>query len=528
MTTKHDVAIVGAGFAGMYLLHRLREAGFAAHVYEAADDVGGTWFWNRYPGARCDSESMQYSYSFSRELEQEWEWSERFATQPEILRYLSHVAERFDLRRDITFGATVASATSHAGGWTVELESGERVEAQHVVLATGCLSTSRTPDFPGLENFAGTVLHTGDWPHEPVDLAGRRIGVIGTGSSGVQAIPLLAAQAESLTVFQRTPNFTLPARNAPLDPVAVAEHKGRYPQLRDQQRRSATGTLRTVRPDSALDVDDDERASRYERGWRLGGNAIFESFDDLSVNAASNDTLAEFLRGKIREIVRDEQAVTALTAQDYPVGAKRICIGTDYYETYNRDNVALVDLRAEPIEAVTATGLRTSEGEYELDVLVLATGFDAMTGSILRIDVRGTDGRSLREDWSAGPHTYLGLAMHGYPNLFTVTGPGSPSVLGNVVVSIEQHVEWISEHLVHLRDHGLTRSEARLDDQERWVAQVNEVASQTLMTKAASWYMGANVPGKPQVFMPYAGGFAEYRRICDEETAAGYSGFRLS
>jgi cyclohexanone monooxygenase len=528
VTTRHDVVIVGAGFAGMYLLHRLREAGFAAHVYEAAEDVGGTWYWNRYPGARCDSESMQYSYSFSSELEQEWEWSERFATQPEILRYLSHVADRFDLRRDITFGASVSSAVANAGGWTVELENGELVEAQHVVLATGCLSTSRTPDFPGLERFAGTVLHTGDWPHEPVDLRGKRIGVIGTGSSGVQAIPLLAAQAEHLTVFQRTPNFTLPARNAPLDPAAVAEHKAHYPQLREQQRRSSNGTLRTTHAESAVEADEEVRAARYERGWRLGGNAIFESFDDLQVNAASNDTLAEFLRAKIREIVRDERAAAALTAQDYPVGSKRPCIGTDYYETFNRENVELVDLRAEPIESVTATGLRTSAGEYELDVLVLATGFDAITGAILRIDVQGTGGRSLREDWAAGPHTLLGLAMHGYPNLFTVTGPGSPSVLGNVVVSIEQHVEWIAEHLVHLRDNGLTRTEARFDDQERWVVRVNEVASQTLMTKAASWYIGANVPGKPQVFMPYAGGFGAYREICEQEAAAGYPRFELS
>lgn len=521
MSERYDVLIVGAGFAGLHALHRLRGAGFSVLVVEAGEDVGGTWFHNRYPGARCDGESLQYSYSWSPELEQDWEWSERFATQPEILRYLHHVADRFDLRRDVRLGARVVSTVARSGGrgWTTALDDGTAVESTYVLLATGCLSAARTPEIPGLADFCGEVVHTGDW--RAVDLAGKRVGVIGTGSSGVQVIPLIAAEAASLTVFQRTPNFTLPARNRALDPAAVADHKARYPQLRERQRYSGNGSLLEVRPEPALSVPEPDRRARYEEGWERGGTAIFGSFSDLSTDAAANETLAEFLREKIRGIVRDPATAAALTAQDYPVGAKRACIGTDFYETFNLPHVSLVDLRTSPLETVPISG-------YDLDVVVLATGFDAMTGSILAIDVRGTDGRSLRDDWAAGPHSLLGLAVHGYPNLFTVTGPGSPSVLGNVVVSIEQHVGWIADHLEHLRAAGLSRTEATSEAQERWVDEVNEAAASTLMTKASSWYLGANVPGKPQVFMPYAGGFGTYRRICDDVAAAGYEGFTLS
>lgn len=525
--TQFDAVVVGAGFAGMYMLHRLRNAGFSVRVFEAGDGVGGTWYWNRYPGARCDVESMEYSYSFSDDLQQEWQWTERYATQPEILRYLNHVADRFDLRPDISLSTTVLSADfdDEQAMWTVTLDGGVTVRAHYVIMASGCLSAARVPSFDGLDSYLGRTFHTGDWPLEGVDFSGQRVGVIGTGSSGVQIIPLIAGEAAQLVVFQRTPNFTMPARNAPLDPQRIAATKADYPQLREQARRSRNGTLRVNHDESAVAADAQLRAERYEAGWELGGNDIVGSFADLMIDQRANDTLADFLRTKVRSIVTDERVGRALTAQHYAVGAKRMCLGTDYYETFNRDNVVLADLLEDPIEALVPNGIRTASTEYELDAIVFATGFDAMTGAILRVDIHGRDGRSLREDWADGPHTYLGLASAGYPNLFFITGPGSPSVLSNVVVSIEQHVEWIAEHLEYLRKNDLPVSEADLDAQQNWVAHVNEVASRTLMPKAASWYMGANVPGKPRVFMPYVGGVGPYRQICDDVAADDYRGF---
>jgi cyclohexanone monooxygenase len=524
-----DAVVVGAGFAGLYMLHRLRNAGFSVRVYEAGDGVGGTWYWNRYPGARCDVESVEYSYSFSAELEQEWEWTERFATQPEILRYLNHVADRFDLRPDIQLDTTVVSATYDEDElrWTVGLQGGTTVTARFVIMASGCLSTARVPDFPGLDSFVGRTLHTGDWPVGGVDFTGQRVGVIGTGSSGVQVIPLLAEQSEALVVFQRTPNFTMPARNAPLDPGQIAAVKDRYPALRAQARLSRNGTLRINHDEPAVSAPESVRIERYESGWTVGGNDIVGSFSDLMVDQHANDTLAEFLRDKVRAIVNDSRVAQALTSQQYPVGAKRMCLGTDYYETFNRDNVDLVDLRSSPIESVTPTGIRTAGREYELDVIVFATGFDAMTGAILRVDIHGRGGRALRDDWADGPHTYLGLTSAGYPNLFFITGPGSPSVLSNVVVSIEQHVEWIGDHLEYVRKNDVATTEADPQAQTDWVAHVNDVAGRTLMMKAASWYLGANVPGKPRVFMPYVGGVGTYRAICDEVADDGYRGFVL-
>jgi cyclohexanone monooxygenase len=524
---EYDAVVVGAGFAGMYMLYRLRNAGFRVRVFEAGEGVGGTWYWNRYPGARCDVESMEYSYSFSDELQQEWEWTERFATQPEILRYLNHVADRFDLRPDIQLSTTVLSADydETTSLWTVTLEDGSTVAARYVIMGSGCLSAARVPSFPGLDSYVGRTFHTGDWPVEGVDFTGMRVGVIGTGSSGVQVIPLVAQEAEHTVVFQRTPNFTMPARNAPLDPERIAAVKAEYPRLRQEARVSRNGTLRVNYDEPAVTAPEELRQQRYEAGWQYGGNDIIGSFNDLVVDQRANDTLADFLRNKVRSIVQDDVAARALTAQHYAVGAKRMCLGTDYYETFNRDNVTLADLLDDPIEAVVPTGIRTAKTEYELDAIVFATGFDAMTGAILRVDIHGRGGRSLRDDWADGPHTYLGLASAGYPNLFFITGPGSPSVLSNVVVSIEQHVDWITDHLEYLRKNDLTVTEADLDAQTKWVAHVNDVANGTLMPKAASWYMGANVPGKPRVFMPYVGGVGRYREICDEVAADDYRGF---
>jgi cyclohexanone monooxygenase len=495
--------------------------------------VGGTWYWNRYPGARCDVESMEYSYSFSEELQQQWEWTERFATQPEILRYLNHVADRFELRPDIQLHTTVLAARYNDDTelWTATVDDGDTVEtvtARYVVMASGCLSTARTPSFPGLDSYVGRKLHTGDWPPEGVDFTGQRVGVIGTGSSGVQVIPLIAEQAEHTYVFQRTPNFTLPARNAPLSPEQVAYFKENYGRLREQARRTPNGTLRELFPEPALSVPEDTRRARYERKWEIGGSDIIAAFSDLTRDQGANDTLADFIREKIRRTVRDPQVAAVLTKQDYPVGAKRACLGTDYYETFNRPNVTLVDLRKQEIDAITPLGIKVGDEEYELDAIVFATGFDAMTGAILRVEIHGRGGRSLREDWAAGPHTYLGLMATGYPNLFFITGPGSPSVLSNVVVSIEQHVEFVSDVIEYLRKNDMTTVEPTQQAQNDWVAHVNEVAGRTLMLKAASWYLGANVPGKPRVFMPYVGGVGAYREICEKVAEDDYRGFAMN
>jgi cyclohexanone monooxygenase len=528
-TRTHDVdaVVVGAGFAGLYMLYRLRNADFTVRVFEAGDSVGGTWYWNRYPGARCDVESMEYSYSFSEELQQEWEWTERYATQPEILRYLNHVADRFDLRPDIQLRTTVVSADYDESStlWTVGLNDGSTVTTRFVIMASGCLSQARVPSFPGLDAYRGRTYHTGDWPAEGVEVSGLRVGIIGNGSSGVQVIPLVAQEAAATVVFQRTPNFTMPARNAPLTVEKITAVKANYAKLREQARWTGNGTLRVNYDEPAATAPPELIQQRYEAGWAFGGNDIVGSFNDLTTDQRSNDTLAGFLRGKIRQIVRDSRTAQVLTAQDYPVGAKRMCLGTDYFETFNRENVRLVDLRSEPIEDFTPHGIRTSAAEYPLDAVIFATGFDAMTGAILRVDIRGRGSRSLRDAWAGGPHTYLGLASAGFPNLFFITGPGSPSVLSNVVVSIEQHVEWIGDHIEYLRKRDLTSTEPEVEAQEQWVAHVNDTAARTLMMKAASWYLGANVPGKPRVFMPYLGGVGNYRRICDEVTADDYRGF---
>jgi cyclohexanone monooxygenase len=525
-----DVVIVGAGLAGLYMLHRVRGLGLSVRVYEAADGVGGTWWWNRYPGARCDVPSLEYSYSFDPELEQEWEWSERYAAQPEILRYVEHVADRYDLRRDITFGTRVESAVyqEDTGRWQVTTDSGERASATWLITAAGCLSAPKPPEIDGIEAFRGPVLSTSSWPHEGVDLTGLRVGVIGTGSSGIQVIPRVAEQARSVTVFQRTPNYTVPARNAALDPDDQRAWKARYREHRAAALQARTGILVQRGTTKALEVSAEERAERFDTCWQAGAFACYTaSYTDVVTDLAANETVAAYLRGKIREAVRDPQLAEDLTPRDHPFGTKRVCLDTGYYETLDRDHVSLVNLRRTPIVEVTPGGIRTTEREHELDALVLATGFDAVTGPLLRMDVRGRGGVSLRDVWSAGPRSYLGLQVSGFPNLFTITGPGSPSIVSNVIVSIEQHVEWIAECLRYLQASGTTSIEPDPAAEAAWVQHVHDVAAATLYPRAASWFTGANVPGKPRVFLPYLGGVPVYRQKCEEVVAAGYAGFVL-
>ena len=522
-----DVAVVGAGFAGLYMLHRLRELGFSARLYEAGSNVGGTWFWNRYPGARCDVESLQYSYSFSDELQREWQWSERYATQPEILRYLNHVADRFDLRRDIQFETRVTAAwfDESTNRWTIQTDRGDTTSAQFCVQATGCLSIPKKPEYKGLETFQGRWFQTARWPDENVDFTGKRVAVIGTGSSGIQCIPMIARQAEHLFVFQRTPNFSMPARNRPLAGDVVGRWEANRAQLRQQARTSTFGMLIDQGLKSALEVSPEEREAEFERRWEEGGLCMYGAYADIFVNKESNDTAANFVHSKIRGIVRDPSIAEQLLPKGYPLGTKRLCVDTGYYETFNRENVTLVDVRATPIEEITSSGLRTSTTEYRVDSIVFATGFDAITGALCEIDIRGRAGVSLKEKWAAGPRTYLGIVISGFPNLFMVTGPGSPSVFSNMVVSIEQHVDWIADCLRYVREHGLTNIEASEEAENAWVAHVNQVSGYTLFPAANSWYVGANVPGKPRVFMPYIGGVGAYRQKCDEVASNGYEGF---
>jgi cyclohexanone monooxygenase len=474
---------------------------------------------------------MQYSFSFDEALQQEWRWSERFAAQPEILRYANHVADRFDLRRDISFETRVTAAAfaEARNAWDVVTDRGERVSARFLVMATGCLSAARLPDIPGRDIFAGATYHTGWWPHERVDFSGKRVAVIGTGSSAIQAIPVIAEEAAHVTVFQRTPNFSIPSRNKPMDDPYEALWKSDYRARRECARTMRTGILYPVNDTPALSVSAEERRREYEARWEAGGTAFMAAFNDLILDEAANDTAAEFVRRKIREIVRDPRVAEILAPRDHPIGTKRICVDTGYYETYNRPNVTLVDLRQTPIEAIAPTGLRTSDGAaHAVDAIVFATGFDAMTGALLAVDIRGRADVTLAEKWEAGPRSCLGLMCADFPNMFMITGPGSPSVLSNMIVSIEQHVNWIADCLGHMRRRGLTRVEPSAAAEERWMAHSHEVAHRTLYPRAGSWYMGANIPGKPRVFMPYIGGVGVYRQICDEIAAKGYEGFRFA
>ena len=526
----YDAVVIGAGFAGLYMLYRLRQLGMTARVYESGDGVGGTWYWNRYPGARCDVESMQYSYSFSEELQQEWEWTERYPKQAEILTYINHVADRFDLRPDIQLETRVVSATYDEASqrWTVETDHGDKVCAQYVISAAGCLSAARVPEIPGLENFTGKQYHTGHWPHEPVDFTGQRVGVIGTGSSGIQIIPVLARQAKAVTVFQRTPNFSIPAWNRPLPREDQQVWKAQYAENRERARSTRSGILYNYSQRAAFAVDETERQQEYERRWARGGANFTHSFNDIYSDRQANDTAAEFVRGKIRDLVRNPTVAALLSPTDHAIGTKRICVDTDYYETFNQGHVDLVSLKATPILEIVPTGIRTESATYELDSIVFATGYDAVTGSLDRIDIRGKGGLALKSKWSEGPRTYLGLMSAGYPNLFLITGPQSPSVLTNVIVAIEQHVDWIARCLSHMQSSHVGTAEPTLQAENEWVDHVGEIASKTLFASANSWYTGANIPGKPRVFLPYIGGLGNYTVICEDVVANGYRGLAFS
>ncbi|MET0627973.1 MAG: NAD(P)/FAD-dependent oxidoreductase [Acidimicrobiia bacterium] len=520
---RYDAVVVGAGFAGLYMLHRLRGLGMTACVLEAGGDIGGTWYWNRYPGARCDVESVFYAYSFSRELVDEWEWTERYPTQPELLRYIDHVADRFDLRRDIRLSTRVTRAEfdDDARDWTLTTDTAAAITATYCIMATGCLSAPCTPDFIGLDDFAGDVYFTAEWPHDPVDFTGKRVGVIGTGSSGIQAIPPIAEQAATLTVFQRTANFSVPAHNGPLSPSRVEWVRENFEWYATDGKYSALfGT--PPPPTPLLSVSVEERERQFEAKWGEGGLGVIAVYPDILVDADANDVFSEFIRDKIRATVLDAQVADDLCPDDHYFGTKRPCVDIDYYATFNRDNVQLVNLRREPLVSITEHGIDTADASYELDAIVFATGFDAITGALLRVDIRGRDGRTLRDAWAEGPRTFLGLMVAGFPNLFTITGPGSPSVLGNVITHIEQHVDWIADVLGFLTSEGLRTIEARTDAQDAWVAHVNDVAGYTLYPSTSSWYVGANIPGKPRVFMPYIGGMLAYRERCDDVASRGY------
>lgn len=525
-----DAVVIGAGFAGLYAVYKLRELGLTHRGFEAGSDVGGTWYWNRYPGASSDSESWVYSYSFSDELEQDWTWTSRFPEQPEILSYLQHVADRFDLRPAFSFSTRVIGAAydEENNKWLVDTDNGERVAATYLITAVGCLSAAQVPDIPGKDDFQGEWYHTGEWPHEAVDFAGKRVGVIGTGSSGIQAIPIIAKQAEHLTVFQRTPNFSVPSRNYKLSPQRVTELKRDIKNIREFCRWSSIGQPYDFKAEEALKVSDAERQKQFEDDWNKGGfEWMFGSFSDLVFNEQANEYAANFVRDKIKQIVKNPELAKKLTPTGYPIATKRLPLDNGYFETYNRQNVSLVDLRETPIESIVANGIKTSEKVHELDILVFATGFDALTGPLTRLNIRGRGGKSLKDKWSDGPRTYLGVGVAGFPNMFMVTGPGSPSVLGNMPTSIEQHVNWICDCITHLRDKKASIIEPETEAEASWGAHVKELADATLFPQTDSWYLGANIPGKPRVFLPYVGGFGTYRKLCNEVSEKGYEGFAI-
>jgi cation diffusion facilitator CzcD-associated flavoprotein CzcO len=525
-----DMLIVGAGFAGLYMLHKARRMGLTAQVIEAAPSVGGTWYHNRYPGARVDIQSMEYSFSFDEALQQEWKWSERYAPQPELLRYANHVADRFGLRDGILLSTRIAGARfdEAARRWQVHAEGGECWNARFLVMASGPLSSPNLPDFPGLKDFVGPVYHTADWPHEAVDFSGQRVGIVGTGSSAVQAIPLIARQARELTVFQRTAAYAAPAHNGPLDAQFEAHIKADYPGFRARNRRmhGGFGSLLPPHPQSALAASAAEREAAFEQRWAIGGFAILGAYNDLLLDPQSNALLAEFVRGKIRTIVKDPETVRRLSPT-HTIGCKRLCVDSGYYETFNRPNVRLVDISQQPIERFTVRGLQCGEGDFEFDALVLATGFDAMTGTMMRLDLRGRGGLPIRDKWRAGPLNYLGLTIAGFPNLFNIAGPGSTSAFTNVIVAIEQHVDWIADCVAHLDAQGLHSIEATEQAEAAWAEHVNAAARRTVFLSCNSWYLGANIPGKPRMFMPLAGGFPQYAERCAEMARKGYEGFVL-
>ncbi|CAM2764166.1 NAD(P)/FAD-dependent oxidoreductase [Mycobacterium intermedium] len=524
-----DAVVVGAGFAGLYALHKLREQGLSVKVLEAAPEVGGTWYYNRYPGARCDVESVDYCYSFSDELQQEWNWTEKYATQAEILSYLNWVTDKLDLRRDIVFNTRVASAVLDETTlqWTLTAGDGQAFTARFCLMATGPLSDALTPKFPGLNTFAGEVYHTAHWPHEPVDFADKRIAVIGTGSSGIQSIPIIAEQAAQLYVFQRTPNFSVPAGNRKLTAEELAEIKAGYAERRRLSWRSGGGSPHITAPKPTMEYSPEERRAAFEKRWQLGGVLYSKTFPDQLTDLAANDEARAFYEEKIRAVVKDPVLADLLIPNDHPIGTKRICTDSNYFETFNKPNVSLISVRATPIESIDATGINTTEQHYDLDMIVFATGFDALTGALGKIDIVGRGGELLRDNWAHGPRTYLGLGVDGFPNLFVISGPGAPAVLANMVLHAEAHVNWIADAIAYLDDHGYAAMEPTRDAVDGWGVELARRADASLFTKANSWYMGANVPGKPRGFMLFVGGFAAYNDICAEIADAGYKGFEF-
>ncbi|WAT19224.1 NAD(P)/FAD-dependent oxidoreductase [Aurantiacibacter sp. MUD11] len=525
--TRLDALVVGAGFSGLYMLHKLRQEGFSAQVVEKGSGVGGTWFWNRYPGARCDIPSLEYSYGFDPQLEQEWEWTERYAAQGEILRYLEHVADRYDLRGDILLNTLVTSARwdEASSRWSVQTDGGDSFDVQFLILATGALSEPKMPDLPGLENFEGEVLFTAKWD-DSVDLKGKNVCHFGTGSSGIQAVAAMSEYVGHLTVFQRTPSYAVPANNRPLEPGEQEAMKAHYQEMRQAARNSPLGFANPPRPGKAKEFAPDAREQRLEEAWNAGTTGLLNAFEDLLFDEESNEYAAAFAREKIAETVQDPDKVRKLTPS-YPLGSRRMCAEIGFYDALNKDHVDLVDVREEPVVEITASEVVTNKGRYPADAITLATGFDACVGAIKAIDITGRDGREIAKEWDMGPRAYLGLAIEGFPNMFTVTGPGSPSVLSNVVVSIEQHVEWIARCMGDMRERGQQVIEATREAEAAWMQHADEVAQQTLFPRADSWYQGRTADGR-QVFMPFVGGVGAYRAKCDEVAAQGYEGFALS
>ena len=525
-----DAVVLGAGFAGLYMLHQLRSKGFSTIVCEAGDGVGGVWYWNRYPGARCDIESIYYNYTFSKELYEEWTWTSRFPEQAEILRYLNYVADRFQLRTDIQFNTRVTAAhfDEERHKWIVYLNDGQHILAKYFITGIGCLSAANVPNIQGLQRFSGNWYHTGHWPHEKVDFTGKRVGIIGTGSSGIQAIPVIAKEAEQLTVFQRTPQYTIPARNHPYDENFITETKQNFEALKQSMRNSISGTPFAQNQQSAMEDSDDKRMAVFEEAWAQGGFAFAATYDDLLTNEQSNEKAAEFIRSKIRQIVKDPVVAEKLCPK-YMYGTKRQVLDSDYFEAYNRENVVLVDVKESPIKKITETGIQTTDEHYDLDRIIFATGYDGMTGPLFKIDIRGRNGETLKEKWEDGAsvQTYLGLTTAGFPNLFMITGPESPSVLVNMPIAIEQHVEWIAQCIDYLREHDIDLVEPHKEAEEAWSKHCREIANTTLYVKGDSWYTGANIEGKPRSFFIYLGGFDYYTKHCHEVAQNNYEGFKL-
>ncbi len=529
MTANVDAVVVGGGFAGLRALHTFRSMGLSVALLEAGDEIGGVWHFNRYPGARCDVESYDYSYAFSPELEQEWRWSERYATQPEILRYVDHVAERFDLRRDISLNTRVSSARydEAACRWLIEADDGRQWSAGRLVLAVGQLSTPKETVYPGQDSFKGRIIYSATWPKDDVSFAGKRVAIIGTGSSGVQMTPVIASEAEHLTIFQRTANYSIPAVNAPVTDDEDRAVKAAYRERREAARNSPSGLGFVPDTRSAIEVPADEREAAYEAAWNRLGFGFALTFKDILLNQQSNDTASDFIRRKIGAQVEDPEVRSKLIPKDFPFGTRRPSVDSGYFTAFNRPNVSLVDISEAPIEAFTPTGIRTSDKEYAFDIIIYATGFDAFTGSLLKPEIIGRNGLTLRTNWAAGPKSFLGLGVHGFPNMFIIVGPGSPSLLSNVLLSSEEQIDWLAKLFDHCRKTGVTEIEATEEAERNWVAHVNERAEQTLYLKTPSYYLGAEMPGKPRVFMPYSGGVRGYRRILEKVAANGYEGLEL-